>query len=76
MESVKKHSYQQLISILKGKTVRFTSDCQFFPEFDVSGKTVKFEIAKNGELIIYIKSSSRLIPVGYNMKNLLFDIIQ
>ena len=40
MKLVSKYTYSALTKILLGRTVRFTSDCEFFPKFDVTGKIV------------------------------------
>lgn len=76
MEYIKKYSIEQIISLLNKKTVRFTANCQFFPNFDIEGKVKKYDIGKNGELIIYVKhSNGKLISIGTNMNDLMFEVL-
>jgi hypothetical protein len=55
-------------------TVHFTSDCEFFPNFDVKCKVLT--IAYNGsEYILKVKVDNKEIEIGANMKNLRYEII-
>lgn len=72
---VKNIPYNELYKIIMGKTVNFKSDCEFFPNFDVTGKVYKIERRIN-ETIIYVKTKSgKNITIGSNMKNLTYEII-
>lgn len=75
MKSIKLYSYTWLMKSLVNKKVRFTSDCEFFPNFDVKGKILESHI-KGTELIFKLKvSPTKTIDIGTNMKNLKFEII-
>lgn len=75
MNSVKKYSIEQLISIINKKTVRFVSDCQLFPNFDVKGYAYEWGISKTGELLFKIKTASKKsVTIGCNMLNLKFEV--
>ena len=74
MESVKKYSYEQLIKKVLNKKTRFTSDCEFFPNFDVTGLPINYYI-KNNELVFKFKTvMGKTIDIGVNMKNLRFEL--
>ena len=74
MESVKKYSYEQLIKKVLNKKTRFTSDCEFFPNFDVTGLPINYYI-KNNELVFKFKTViGKTIDIGVNMKNLRFEL--
>lgn len=61
--------------MLIGRIVHFKSDCEFFPNFDVTGKVLSYKLYNN-ELLIKIKlPNGKLIDVSSNMKNLSFEII-
>lgn len=79
MKLVSKYTYSALTKILLGRTVRFTSDCEFFPKFDVTGKIVEMKM-RNGEILIDViinnsNKTHRRITIGSNMKNLQFEIL-
>ena len=74
MESIKKYSYPHLIQQLVGKKVRFTSDCEFFPNFDITGLVMSYYLRKNNEIVFKTKIDDKIIDVGGNMKNLQFEI--
>lgn len=75
MELVKNYLIDELINILIGRTVHFKSDCEFFPNFDVTGKVLSYKLYNN-ELLFKIKlPNGKLIDVGSNMKKLSFEII-
>ena len=44
-----------------GKNVHFTSDCEFFPNFDVVIKVQKIYFAKNNEIIFEGKTKKEII---------------
>lgn len=74
---VSSYSYQDLCKILIGKNVNFKSNCEFFPNFDVSGKVLSISIATNNEYLIKIVTKNRkFYDIGSNMKNLSFIIEQ
>lgn len=73
MERIDSLSYKELYRLLN-KNVRFISDCEFFPNFDVSGKIFKITFNK-GEYIFLLKlKNKKEIEVGSNMKNLQFEL--
>lgn len=76
MESIKKYSFKQIILKLIGKTVHFTSDCEFFPNFNIVGKVISYYL-KGNEIILKtkVKNSNKIIDIGSNMKNLQFEIL-
>lgn len=59
--------------MLVGKRVRFVSDCEFFPNFDVTGLVYSYSIYNN-EILFKVKSR-KSITIGSNMKNLMFEIV-
>lgn len=76
MELIKKYNNKTITSKLSGKFVRFTSDCSFFPNFDVKGKVMKCDYSKSGNLIFNVKiKSGKYITVDSNMHNLRFEIL-
>ena len=73
MESIKNYTYENLCKILIGHKVRFKSDCEFFPNFDVKGRVLEINIGKNNEYLIKVKTiSGKIISIGSNMSNLQF----
>ena len=76
MELVKNLSFNELYKQIFGKNVRFISDCQFFPNFDVIIKVNDISIAKNNEILIKGKTkSNKELSIGSNMHNLQFEIV-
>ena len=75
MELANRYSFIQLIKKLVGQKVNFTSDCEFFPNFNVTGKVISYYI-KGNEVIFKTKVSNKTIDIGSNMKNLKFKIIK
>ena len=71
---VNKYSYIDLNKLLIGKIVRFKSDCDIFPNFDVTGKVISITPIKN-ELLIKILRNKKHYDIGSNMKNLSFEIL-
>ena len=58
-----------------GKNVHFTSDCEFFPNFDVVIKINDIYI-KNTEIIFKGKTkTNKMLMIGSNMHNLQFEIV-
>ena len=76
MELSKNLSFPELYKKIFGKNVRFISDCQFFPNFDVIIKVNDISIAKNNEILIKGKTkSNKELSIGLNMHNLQFEIV-
>ena len=70
------YSQTWLMKTLISKKIRFTSDCEFFPNFDVKGKILSCHI-KSNELIFKMKTTNgKIIEIGSNMKNLKFEFIK
>jgi hypothetical protein len=75
MKSVKKYTYETLSGMCLGKQIHFTSDCEFFPNFDIKCKVLQMKLESN-EIIFTCKlSNGKTIPVGSNMHNLQFEVI-
>lgn len=75
MKLVKKESFTYLIKNIVGKKCRFTSTCEFFPNFDVKGLIISYYI-KGNELIFKMKTKSgKMIDIGSNMKELKYEVI-
>lgn len=75
MELVKKYSINILRSKLLGKKARFTSDCQLFPNFDVTGKVVEINNSKGIPLIKVILNTGRKLDIDGGMSNLSFLLL-
>lgn len=73
MELASKYSSTQLIKKIVGQKVRFISDCEFFPNFNVTGKVISYYF-KGSEVLFKTKIGNKTIDVGSNMKNLRFEI--
>lgn len=73
VKEVSKISYNELLS-LKGKNIRFISDCEIFPNFAVSGKVLSLEF-NNNENIFVVKTNGKIIHIGSNMKNLRLEYL-
>lgn len=74
MIKTKTKSYIQLQK-LSGKKVHFKSDCEFFPNFDVTGRIIGTEI-KGTELVFKLKTiKGKIISVGSNMLNLRYELV-
>lgn len=73
MKRIDNLNYKELYSLLN-KTVRFISDCEFFPNFDVSGKIVKITFNKGEYIFLLRLKNKKEIEVGSNMKNLQFEL--
>lgn len=72
---VKNIPYNILSNSILGKTVNFKSDCEFFPNFNVTGKVYKLDLRQD-ETLIYIKTrQGKKLTIGSNMKNLEYEII-
>lgn len=68
MKLIKNMTYDEIYS-LRGNEVRFISDCEIFPNFDVIGK-VKSISLEGSEYIFVVSVKGKNIHIGSNMKNL------
>ena len=76
MIKISKYSYGDLCKLLIGKKVHFISDCQLFPNFNMTGYVISINIASNNEFLIHIKTNNgKYYDIGSNMHNLQFEII-
>lgn len=72
---IKDFSYLQLNDILVGKLTQFKSDCELFPNFDVTGKVKRISIARNNEILIHVNVKGKTYQIGANMSNLSFLLL-
>lgn len=76
MEPVKNFTFDILYKKIFGNNTHFTSDCEFFPNFDVIIKVQKIYFAKNNEIIFEGKTKTKkILKIGGNMKNLQFELL-
>lgn len=75
MELVKKYSINILRNKLLGKKIRFTSDCQLFPNFDVTGKVIEINNSNGIPLIKTILTSGKKLDIDGGMSNLSFETL-
>ena len=75
MEPIKDYPFELIYKKIFGKNVRFKSDCEFFPNFDVIIKINKVSINGNEILFEGKTKNGKLLTIGSNMKNLQFEII-
>jgi len=75
MEILKKYPYNKLTSKLLGKKVHFTSDCQLFPNFDVTGKVINITLVQGIPLIKTILTNGKTIQIDGGMSNLSFELL-
>jgi hypothetical protein len=75
MELVKKYSINILRNKLLGKKVHFTSDCQLFPNFNVTGKVIEINLSGSIPLIKTILNSGKTMNIDGGMSNLSFEIV-
>ena len=75
MNYIKKYSLSELSKLINHK-VRFTSDCEFFPNFDATCKVKKVQM-KGNEILFEVNAinSNKHLTIGSNMKNLQFEIL-
>lgn len=76
MEKISLYSYIDIHKLLFHKKVHFTSDCEFFPNFDVNVYVYDIYL-RNNEIMFETKniSNDKKLTIGSNMKNLKFEII-
>lgn len=75
MELVKKYSINILRNKLLGKKVHFISDCQLFPNFNITGKVIEINLSGNIPLIKTILNSGKIMNIDGGMSNLSFEIV-
>ena len=75
MEPIKKYPYNKLTSLLLGKKVHFTSDCQLFPNFNVIGKPIAISLVNGIPLIKTILTNGKTIQIDGGMSNLSFELL-
>ena len=77
MEKVSSYTIEKITSKLLGKKVRFTSDCELFPNFDVKVQVVSISISQNREILFYCRniSNRKKLVIGSKMKNLRFQLL-
>ena len=75
MRDVKGIPYEELCNELRGKTVRFVSDCELFRGFDVTGRVQRLDRSQY-ETLIYVKTQSgKQLTIGSNMDKLRYQIV-
>lgn len=77
MEKVSSYTIENITSKLIGKRVRFVSDCEFFPDFDVKVQIVSISMSENREILFDCRnlSNRKKLTIGSKMKNLRFKIL-
>ena len=75
MEHVKNFGFEVIYKKIFGKNVRFISNCEFFPNFDVIIKVNKIYIKGPEILFEGLTKTNKKLTIGSNMKNLQFEII-
>lgn len=74
MNTVKNKSLLELSKLIN-KKVRFVSDCEFFPNFDVTCK-IKQVHMKGNEILFEVNTlSNKNLTIGSNMKNLQYELL-
>ena len=75
MKPISKISYAELQNLLN-KNIHFTSDCEFFPNFNIIATLLSYKINKTETIFeVKILSNNKFITIGSNMKNLQYEII-
>ena len=77
VEKVSSYTIENITSKLLGKRVRFTSDCELFPGFDVKVQVVSISISQNREILFNCRnlSNRKKLVIGSNMRNLKFQLL-
>ena len=77
MEKVSLYTIEKITNKLLGKRVRFTSDCELFPNFDVKVQVISVSISQNREILFDCRnlSNRKKLTIGSNMKNLRFQLL-
>ena len=75
MEHVKNFGFEVIYKKIFGRNVRFISNCEFFPNFDVIIKVNKIYIKGPEILFEGLTKTNKKLTIGSNMKNLQFEIV-
>ena len=75
MDPIKNFGFEVIYKKLFGKNVRFISNCEFFPNFDVIIKVNKIYIKGPEILFEGLTKTNKKLTIGSNMKNLQFEIV-
>ena len=75
MERVKNFGFEVIYKKMFGKNVRFISNCEFFPNFDVIIKVNKIYIKGPEILFEGLTKTNKKLTIGSNMKNLQFELV-
>lgn len=77
MNKVSLYTIEKITSKLLGKRVRFTSDCELFPNFDVKVQVVSISLSSSKEMLFDCRnlSNRKKLTIGSKMKNLRFQIL-
>lgn len=75
MDPIKNFGFEVIYKKLFGKNVRFISNCEFFPNFDVIIKVNKIYIKGQEILFEGLTKTNKKLTIGSNMKNLQFEIV-
>lgn len=73
LKGISRYRLQRMI----GHHVRFISDCELFPNFNVTGKVVNVAIQSNEPIIEIIeKRSHKRLTISGHMKNLQYETVE
>ena len=77
MEKISSYTIEKITNKLLGKRVRFISDCELFPNFDVKVQVISVSISQNREILFGCRnlSNRKKLVIGSNMRNLRFQIL-
>ena len=77
VEKISSYTIEKITNKLLGKKVRFTSDCELFPNFDVKVQVISISISQNKEILFNCRniSNRKKLIIGSNMKNLKFQLL-
>ena len=77
VEKISSYTIGKITNKLLGKRVRFTSDCELFPNFDVKVQVISISISQNKEILFNCRniSNRKKLIIGSNMKNLKFQLL-
>ena len=77
MEKISAYTIEKITNKLLGKRVRFISDCELFPNFDVKVQVISVSISQNREILFGCRnlSNRKKLVIGSNMRNLRFQIL-
>ena len=77
VQKVSSYTIEKITNKLLGKKVRFISDCELFPNFDVKVQVISVSISRNREILFDCRSLSnrKKLTIGSKMKNLRFQLL-